>query len=131
MSTEKPPFETWLAARTAEMLALPHLICCRRACRRKNKCHWWFRGNSEPCCLQNLTAAQRRVFDAVYKRAHFAQGFLGSHSEYFRARDEAQRFEDDMAIDIARTSPIRWNPKKWDAKRRERERRADEGGREA
>ncbi|URK87567.1 hypothetical protein LP421_06195 [Rhizobium sp. RCAM05350] len=54
------PVQTRLMVHTAEMLALPHLVCRRRDCRRRNACHWHFSGNGEPCCLRNLTAAQRR-----------------------------------------------------------------------
>ena len=47
--------QTRLMVHTAEMLALPHLVCRRRDCRRRNACHWHFSGNGEPCCLRNLT----------------------------------------------------------------------------
>ena len=121
MSKDKPrTIDTWLAARTAEMLALPHAICRRRDCRRRNSCYWHFRSNNEPCCLQNLCAEQREVFDAIYNRAHFAQSFLGSDSHLFEARHSEQRLLDDVAIEIARMSPSRWRPEIWDAARRRR-----------
>ncbi|HEX5935283.1 MAG TPA: hypothetical protein VFY63_14060 [Pseudorhizobium sp.] len=124
MSDTKPPaIDTRLAARTAEALALPHLVCRRRGCRRKNRCLWCFRSTGERCCMQNLTAEQRRIFDVVYHAAHFAKGFLGTDPHHFEAREGRQRALDDMAIAIARTSPERWNRKEWDAARREREKR--------
>ncbi|KGD94431.1 hypothetical protein [Rhizobium sp. YS-1r] len=118
--SEKPPIKTWLAARTAEMLALPHMACRRRDCRRRNTCYWHFKSNKEPCCLRNLTAEQRKLFDVVYEEARFAEGFFGSDSHLFDARDGGRRMLADMAIEIARTSPHRWRPEIWDAARRRR-----------
>ncbi|MGK6313822.1 hypothetical protein [Neorhizobium sp. DT-125] len=123
MPYEKPPIKTYLAARTAEMLALPHMVCRRRDCRRRNSCYWHFKSSNEPCCLLNLTAEQRKLFDTVYERARFAEGFLGSDSHFFEARDGERRMLDDVAIEIARTSPDRWRPEIWDAARRKREKR--------
>ncbi len=122
MSKDKPhPIDTWLAARTAEMLALPHMVCRQRDCRRRNSCYYHFKANNEPCCLLNLTAQQREVFDAVYDQARFAQSFLGSDSHLFEARHGEPRMLDDVAIEIARMSPSRWRPEIWDAARRKRE----------
>ncbi|MGK9055133.1 hypothetical protein [Neorhizobium petrolearium] len=121
MPYEKRPMDTGLAARTAEILAVPHMVCRRRDCRRRNACRWHFKSNREPCCLRNLTAEQRQVFDAVYEEARFAEGFLGSGSHFFEARDGERRMLDDVAIEIARTSPSRWRPEIWDAARRKRE----------
>ncbi|MFB9952671.1 hypothetical protein ACFFP0_27815 [Rhizobium puerariae] len=120
MSGNKP-IETWLAARTAEMLALPHMVCRVRDCRRRNSCHWHFKSNNEPCCLRNLTAEQRKLFDAVYEEARSAEGFLGWDSHLYETPHGKRRMLDDMAIEIARTSPNRWRPEIWDAARRRRE----------
>ncbi|WP_105382138.1 hypothetical protein [Neorhizobium alkalisoli] len=124
MSKDKPRrIDTWLAARTAEMLALPHMVCRQRDCRRRNSCHWHFKSDNEPCCLQNLSAEQREVFDAIYDWARLAQSFLGSDSYLFEARHGEQRMLDDVAIEIARMSPNRWTSEIWDAARRRREKK--------
>ena len=115
---------TRLATRTAEMLALPHQVCRRRDCRRNNACSWHRNANGEPCCLINLTAEQRAIFDDVYRAARFAQGFLGTNPEYFQAQAGEQRELVDLAIAIARKSRDRFNRAKWDAAWRARERQA-------
>ncbi len=91
MSDSKPPpvqttIETALASRTAEMLALPHMVCRRRGCRRRNACWWHFKANGEPCCLRNLTAEQRRLFDQVYDMARVARDQLGCCGLTFTSR---------------------------------------------
>ena len=121
--TSQPAIDTHIAARTADSLALPQMVCRHRDCRRKNRCSWFFQTTSEPCCLRNLTDDERRIFDTVYRDAYFAQGFLGTHPHYFERREGAQRARDDLAIAIARTSPRRWNWTEWDAARRAREKR--------
>ena len=124
MSDNKPPaIKSLLAARTAEALPLPHLVCRRRQCRRKNRCLWSFRSTGERCCMRNLTAEQRRIFDVVYHDANQAQYLLGTHPHWFEACEGAQRTRNDLAIEIARTDPDRWRREQWDAARRAREKR--------
>jgi hypothetical protein len=116
--------DTKLASRTAEMLALPHQVCRRRCCRRNNACSWHRNANGEPCCLINLTAEQRAIFDEAYRAARFAQNFFGTNPEYFKGQAGEQKALDDLGIAIARKSPGRWNRAEWDAAWRERERQA-------
>ncbi|KAA9387065.1 hypothetical protein [Neorhizobium galegae] len=121
MPYEKPPIETYLAARTAEMLALPHMACRRRSCRRRNACYWHFKSNNEPCCLQNLDAAQRQVFDAVYDEARGARDHLGRNGLMFASRRPGLRALEDAGVEIARTAVSKTDRKRWNAYRRKRE----------
>lgn len=57
------PYDPALLARAADMLALPERVCRRRDCRRKQRCSWVFSRTQQPCCLANLDAEQRRLFD--------------------------------------------------------------------
>ena len=124
MSDAKPPaIDAQLAARTAEALALPQLVCRSRACRRQNRCLWFFRSSGERCCMRNLTAEQRRVFDVVYHDADVAWHWLGTDPHWFAAREGEGRTRDDLGIAIARAHTHRWWREKWDAERRAREKR--------
>ena len=118
-----PPIKTHIAARTAEMLGLPQLVCRRRDCRRNHCCRWNFPSTGEPCCLRNLTVEQRRLFDVVYHDANAASHFLGTDPYRFEALAGARRAADDLAIAIARTDPHRRQWQQWDAARRAREKR--------
>ncbi len=123
MSYKEPPFDTALAARTAEAMALPLMLCRHRDCRRGQRCRWHFKSTGEPCCLRNLDPAQRKLFDRIYREARSAKGFLGSNSEDFDTRSGPQRLSDDLSIAIARHVASRWRPEQWDAARRAREKR--------
>jgi hypothetical protein len=83
MSREKPPINTNLATRTAEAMALPLMVCRHRDCRRGQRCRWYFKATGEPCCLRNLDAGQRAIFDRLYEDARFAREFLGSEGPFF------------------------------------------------
>jgi hypothetical protein len=98
-------------------------MCGRGACRRGNRCRWHFEATGEPVCLRNLDDEQREVFDQLLRTARAAQSFLGSNSEKYQTPDGPKRALDDIAIDIARSTPRRWNRPRWDAARREREKR--------
>lgn len=66
---EQTAIDANLAGHTADMLALPHMACWRRDCRRRNRCYWHFASRGEPCCLKNLTKDERRAFDELYADA--------------------------------------------------------------
>lgn len=123
MSSEKPPLDIHLAARTAEAMALPLMVCRSRKCRRGQRCRWYFKATNEPCCLRNLDPGQRAIFDRIYEDARFAREFLGWEGPFFKAVSGPQRMRDDLAIAIARNVSNRWIPKRWDATRRAREKR--------
>ena len=53
----------WL---TAEMLALPHMICGHRDCRRAAACRYVNRRSGEPDCFARLTATEREAFDQLF-----------------------------------------------------------------
>ena len=73
--TPLPPLDHALLARTAEILALPERICRRRECRRRHRCLWFFPDTQQPCCLANLDAAQRRLFDELAETVRDARNF--------------------------------------------------------
>ncbi|MBW9089883.1 hypothetical protein JNB91_18880 [Rhizobium wenxiniae] len=123
MSREKQPIDTHLAARTAEAMALPLMVCRHRDCRRGQRCRWHFKSTGEPGCLRNLDAGQRAIFDRLYEDARFAREFLGWEGPFFEDQSGPQRMRDDLAIAIARNVSNRYLAQRWDATRRAREKR--------
>ena len=65
MSRYSPEDRLTIARRVAEMLALPHMICRRRRCRRNGRCWYHFAASKEPCCLNNLNASQYAIFEEL------------------------------------------------------------------
>jgi hypothetical protein len=131
MSSEKRPIDTYLAARTAEAMALPLMVCRNRDCRRGQRCRWYFKANNEPCCLRNLDPGQRQIFDYLYEDARFAREFLGWEGPFFEDLSGPQRLRDDLAIAIARNVSNRYLAKRWDATRRARAKRMAAADRQA
>lgn len=123
MSYKKPPFDIHLAARTAEAMTLPLMVCRHRDCRRGQRCRWYFEATNEPCCLRNLDPGQRAIFDRLYEDARFARDSLGWEGPFFKDLSGPQRMRDDLAIAIARNVSNRYLAKRWDATRRAREKR--------
>src|SRR5690606_16276866 len=101
-SRKPPPTETQLMARTAEMLALPEMVCRRRDCRRVRRCGWIFPKTREPCCLANLDAEQRRLFDQLLKLVRDARDFGSWDSKIvFASPWRAARDLQDAAVEAA------------------------------
>ncbi len=115
------PVHTRLMARTAEMLAMPHLACRRRDCRRKNTCFWHFKNSGEPCCLHNLTAAQREVFDEFYRQALIILEHGGHQGLTYTWGNPGQRAFLDACVELARTAVPPHDKRRFDAFRRDRE----------
>lgn len=65
MSRYSPEDRLTIARRVAEMLALPHMVCRRRRCRRNGRCWYHFAASKEPCCLNNLNASQYAIFEEL------------------------------------------------------------------
>ncbi len=65
MSRYSPEDRLTIARRVAEMLALPHMACRRRLCRRNGRCWYHFTASKQPCCLENLNAGQRAIFEEL------------------------------------------------------------------
>lgn len=63
MSHFSPEDRLTIARRVAEMLALPHMVCHRRRCRRNGQCWYHFTASKQPCCLDNLNAKKRAIFE--------------------------------------------------------------------
>ncbi|MFT4162936.1 hypothetical protein [Shinella sp.] len=98
-----PPLDATLLARTAEMLALPERVCRRRSCRRKKCCAWVFRRTQQPCCLANLDAGQRALFDQLAEQVRDVRDYGRRDSKLSFAspwRDE--RALQDAAVEITR-----------------------------
>src|SRR3546814_7006711 len=102
--TSQPAINTHIAQRTAEMLAMPGMVCQRRDCRRKNACRWYFGVGGEPCCLRNLSPRQRALFDALYREALRTRDYGVLGSTMCAARDPQQRALQDAGVEIARTA---------------------------
>ena len=123
MTERRLDVHTKLMAHTAEMLALPHLACRRRDCRRRNACFWHFKGSGEPCCLRNLTAGQRRLFDELYEHVLRVRRHGGYQSPLLVTWDDAEeRSLEDAGIEIARANVPPGDKRRFDAFRRDRER---------
>ncbi len=115
------PVHTRLMARTAEMLAMPHLACRRRDCRRKNTCFWHFKNSGEPCCLHNLTAAQREIFDEFYRQALIILEHGGHQGLTYTWGNPGKRAFLDVCVELARTAVPPHDKRRFDAFRRDRE----------
>jgi hypothetical protein len=103
MTRTPPQLDRKLLARTAEMLALPERICRRRECRRRKGCSWFFRATQQPCCLANLDAEQRRLFDELAETVRNARDF-GSWASKVRMTSTFRetRALQDAAVETAR-----------------------------
>ncbi len=98
-----PPPDRHLLARAAEMLALPERVCRRRACRRKACCAWYFPATQEPCCLANLDAAQRRLFDDFVALARNVRDLGNARGKVsFASPFRETRALQDAALEVAR-----------------------------
>ncbi|OHV76669.1 hypothetical protein [Rhizobium sp. LCM 4573] len=98
------PVNSRLMSRCAEMLALPHKVCRRRDCRRRNACYWHFRKSGEPCCLRNLTGPQRAAFDALYAEVlAVVQRYQSAQLPDFAPPDPERRALRDAAIELVRS----------------------------
>ena len=98
-----PPLDHALLARTAEMLALPERICRRRECRRRHRCSWFFRDIGQPCCLANLDADQRRLFDELAETVRDARNVGRWDSKVkMTSRYRETRALEDAAVEAAR-----------------------------
>jgi hypothetical protein len=99
-----PPLDRALLARTAEMLALPERVCRRRDCRRRGRCGWFFKDTRQPCCLANLDAAQRRLFDEFAEQVRDVRDYGNLHSKLAYASPFVEtRALQDAAVEVART----------------------------
>lgn len=93
-------YDTHLAFRTAEMLALPQLVCRYRLCGRLNRCDLFFRTTGEPCCISNLRPDQRRIYEELYALALKVRRQCGSPLVIFDSRDPMKRELEEAAIEI-------------------------------
>jgi hypothetical protein len=86
------------------MLALPERICRRRACKRRHRCAWFFHATGQPCCLSNLDAAQRRLFDELAETVRDARDF-GRWDSKIRMTSRYRETRDlqDAAVEAARS----------------------------
>ena len=102
MPCEPLPLSRLLLARTAEMLAVPERICRRRDCRRRHRCNWFFRATQQPCCLANLDADQRRLFDELAQTVADAEhfGYLASKIRMSSSYRETRALQ-DAAVETA------------------------------
>jgi len=121
MSGSKPKIDRIFLTRTAEALALPQMVCGRRHCRRASACRFYFTDTGEPCCLQNLSPEQRRIFDEVCEKADRVRSGLGIIGLTYASPTHGMRALEDIAVEIARATFRRGEGKRWNAARRARE----------
>ena len=101
--SKRTQLDAALLARTAEMLALPELACRRRDCRRRRRCTWIFRDTRQPCCLANLDAAQRALFDQLAETVRDVRDYGGRDSKLvFASAWREERALQDAAVEVAR-----------------------------
>lgn len=99
-----PPLDQALLARTAEMLALPSRACCVHACRREHLCLFFYKADQHPCCLDNLDAEQRRLFDDFAELVRDVRDYSHPASKVlFASRWRGEREMEDAAVAVARS----------------------------
>jgi hypothetical protein len=86
---------------TADMLALPEMLCRHRQCRREHACSFHRRDTLEPMCLTRFWPRERALFDellAIVLRIH-------AGTQYARPSENPERRElEEAAIEIVRAS---------------------------
>lgn len=97
-------FDTAIGRRTAEMLAMPHLVCAHRACRRGPRCRFCVPKHGVPHCLLLLPPEEQACYDELYQLAcagvERLQALLGADPP-FDAEDLALI---EAALEISRAS---------------------------
>lgn len=98
-----PPLDPLLLMRTAEMLALPERVCLSRSCRRSKRCTWFFPATKQPCCIANLDAEQRALFDQLAEKVRDVRDYGGWESQLtFTSAWRGDREIQDAAVETAR-----------------------------
>jgi len=86
---------------TAEMLAMPQLVCRLKDCRRKRRCNRVMTSTHDAACVHFLPPAQRAVFDALYRTVILIADDI---PDACPARDPEQRALEEAAIEIIRAT---------------------------
>ena len=89
---------------TADMLAMPQLVCHRKNCHRKRRCDRVMTRTCDPACVHSLPPAQRAVFDALYRTVILIADDI---SDAYPSRDPEKRALEEAAIEIIRATRTR------------------------
>ena len=89
---------------TAEMLAMPQLVCHRKNCRRKRCCNRVITSTRDAACVHFLPPAQRAVFDELYRTVIL---FADDIADAYPSRDPEKRALEEAAIEIIRATRTR------------------------
>ena len=81
---------------TADMLAMPQLVCHRKNCHRKRRCDRVMTRTCDPACVHSLPPAQRAVFDALYRTVILIADDI---SDAYPSRDPEKRALEEAAIE--------------------------------
>jgi hypothetical protein len=86
---------------TAEALALPHLACGHRSCRREQRCDFVDPERGEPACLARLSPDLRAGFDALFA---LVVEIAENRNRRIPSADPDRLAEEHAAIAIVRAS---------------------------
>ena len=107
---EKAALRNVLKARSAEMLAVPTMVCRNRGCARRAACRMRWK-SGEPACLADLTPQQRAILDALVDEADGAHERLAFYimrplcpRQPWRELEEAAN---EIAATLLSTTPTR------------------------
>jgi hypothetical protein len=91
----------FLLEATAEMLAMPEMICRHRRCRRMHQCHYHSLDTAEPSCLLTLYPWARALFDELFA---IVRDIHDAKQSPYPSRDPERRELEEAAITVVRAS---------------------------
>ncbi|UVC08736.1 hypothetical protein IHQ71_27025 [Rhizobium sp. TH2] len=92
-----------LARRTAEMLALPEMVCDKRLCRRTHVCEFFDNKSGKRWCLRRLDPEARAAWDELHAIVIKIADLVHLREP---ARDPRRRELEEAAIEIVSAVPL-------------------------
>jgi hypothetical protein len=92
-----------LARRTAEMLALPEMVCGQRQCRRHRRCEFFDETSGERWCLHFLDPEARAAWDELHAIVIKIADLVHLKEP---SRDPRRRELEEAAIEIVKAVPL-------------------------
>lgn len=92
-----------LARRTAEMLALPEMVCDKRLCRRTHTCEFFDKKSGKRWCLRRLDPEARAAWDELHAIVIRIADIVHAMEP---SRDTRLRELEEAAIEIVRAVPL-------------------------
>ena len=92
-----------LARRTAEMLALPEMVCDKRLCRRTHTCEFFDKKSGKRWCLRRLDPEARAAWDELHAIVIRIADIVHAREP---SRDPRLRELEEAAIEIVQAVPL-------------------------